>query len=256
MLCRITAGGPGFEALRRNEFTDKYAKLTFADPEVVCRNGPRPCTIVCRGRPVGGCRGVSDDANAFVVPGRSVWLRVSRVDRVYAYHASLDGRAWQMIRVFVLDDETSRDKIGFEGQSPTGEGCSVTFDEIRFLPKRVRLVPRSTRALTQPSASSTTDLAGCRLRKSQSTSGPTSGTLRRTTRPHSRATPLSCARSKFSWTRVVPWARSLCGSTWKSRGRSTAMAASRSPRSSPGCTTASRRSTPLSTGTAVPAACC
>jgi len=40
MLCRITAGGPGFEALRRNEFTDKYAKLTFADPEVVCRNGP------------------------------------------------------------------------------------------------------------------------------------------------------------------------------------------------------------------------
>ena len=38
------------------------------------------------------CRGLSDDANAFVVPGRSVWLRVSRVDRVYAYHASLDGR--------------------------------------------------------------------------------------------------------------------------------------------------------------------
>ena len=29
---RITAGGPGFEALRMNEFTDKYAKLVFADP--------------------------------------------------------------------------------------------------------------------------------------------------------------------------------------------------------------------------------
>ena len=38
------------------------------------------------------CRGVSDDANAFTVPGRSVWLRVSRIDRAYAYHASLDGR--------------------------------------------------------------------------------------------------------------------------------------------------------------------
>jgi regulation of enolase protein 1 (concanavalin A-like superfamily) len=83
------------------------------------------------------CRGVSDDANAFAVRGRSVWLRVSRVDRVYAYHASLDGTAWQMIRVFVLDDDTSRDKIGFEGQSPTGDGCSVTFDEIRFLPERL-----------------------------------------------------------------------------------------------------------------------
>jgi regulation of enolase protein 1 (concanavalin A-like superfamily) len=83
------------------------------------------------------CRGVSDDANAFAVRGRSVWLRVSRVDRVYAYHASLDGTAWQMIRVFVLDDETSRDKIGFEGQSPTGDECSVTFDEVRFLSERL-----------------------------------------------------------------------------------------------------------------------
>jgi hypothetical protein len=34
MLCRITVGGPGFEALRRNEFTDKYAKLIFADPDL------------------------------------------------------------------------------------------------------------------------------------------------------------------------------------------------------------------------------
>jgi NADPH-dependent ferric siderophore reductase len=29
---RVTAGGPGFEALRMNEFTDKYAKLVFVDP--------------------------------------------------------------------------------------------------------------------------------------------------------------------------------------------------------------------------------
>jgi NADPH-dependent ferric siderophore reductase len=29
---RITAGGPGFDALRINEFTDKYAKIIFADP--------------------------------------------------------------------------------------------------------------------------------------------------------------------------------------------------------------------------------
>ena len=83
------------------------------------------------------CRGVSDDANAFVLRGRSVWLRVSRVDRVYAYHASLDGETWQLVRVFILDDETSRDAIGFEGQSPTGEGCRVTFDEIRFRTRRL-----------------------------------------------------------------------------------------------------------------------
>src|ERR1700728_3525211 len=29
---RITAGGPGFEALRMNDFTDKYAKILFVDP--------------------------------------------------------------------------------------------------------------------------------------------------------------------------------------------------------------------------------
>jgi len=29
---RITAGGPGFEGLRMNEFTDKYAKIVFVDP--------------------------------------------------------------------------------------------------------------------------------------------------------------------------------------------------------------------------------
>jgi len=83
------------------------------------------------------CRGVSDDANAFAVPGRSVWLRISRIDRAYAYHASLDGKTWRMVRVFVLDDQTSRDRIGFEGQSPTGDGCSVTFDQVRFVPERL-----------------------------------------------------------------------------------------------------------------------
>ncbi|MEH1016509.1 DUF1349 domain-containing protein [Micromonospora sp. CPCC 206060] len=83
------------------------------------------------------CRGVADDANAFVVPGRSVWLRVSRIDRAYAYHASVDGRTWQMIRFFALDDGTARDQIGFEAQSPTGDGCRVTFDEIRFVPARL-----------------------------------------------------------------------------------------------------------------------
>jgi regulation of enolase protein 1 (concanavalin A-like superfamily) len=83
------------------------------------------------------CRGVADDANAFTVPGRSAWLRISRVDRAYAYHASLDGTAWQLIRVFNLHDDTSGDRVGFEGQSPTGDGCSVTFDEIRFVRERL-----------------------------------------------------------------------------------------------------------------------
>ncbi len=82
-------------------------------------------------------RGVSDDANAFVVPGRSVWLRLSRIDQAYAYHAATDGERWRMIRFFRIGESSASDKIGFEAQSPTGDGCTVTFDNIRFVTERL-----------------------------------------------------------------------------------------------------------------------
>jgi hypothetical protein len=82
-------------------------------------------------------RDVSDDANAFVVPDRSVWLRVSRVDHVYAFHASTDGQAWRLIRVFTFGVSIGGHIIGFEAQSPTGDGCVVTFDDIRFTTDRL-----------------------------------------------------------------------------------------------------------------------
>ena len=82
-------------------------------------------------------RDVSDDANAFVVDDRTVWLRVSRVDQAFAYHASLDGKAWRMVRFFSIDGTSKSAAIGFEAQSPTGDGCVVAFDDIRF--KRERL---------------------------------------------------------------------------------------------------------------------
>ena len=82
-------------------------------------------------------RGVADDANAFVVDGRTVWLRVSRIDHALAYHASLDGKAWRMIRFFTIDGASTSAAIGFEAQSPTGDGCVVTFDDIRFTRERL-----------------------------------------------------------------------------------------------------------------------
>ena len=82
-------------------------------------------------------RGVSDDANAFVVDGRPVWLRVSRIGQALAYHASLDGKTWRLIRVFAIDGASTSAAIGFEAQSPTGDGCVVTFDDIRFTRERL-----------------------------------------------------------------------------------------------------------------------
>lgn len=100
----------------------RWAKLCF---EYSPAGEPMVVSVVCRG--------VADDANAFTVDGRSVWLRVSRVEQAVAFHASVDGRTWQMVRYFALD-AAADSAIGFEAQSPTGEGCAVRFDDIRFAP--------------------------------------------------------------------------------------------------------------------------
>jgi regulation of enolase protein 1 (concanavalin A-like superfamily) len=82
-------------------------------------------------------REVSDDANSFIVDGRLVWLRVSRIDDVYAYHASIDGVTWQLVRAFVLALDGVSPSIGLEAQSPTGEGCEVTFSNMSFTSTRL-----------------------------------------------------------------------------------------------------------------------
>jgi hypothetical protein len=42
-----------------------------------------------------------------------------------------------MIRFFTIDGMSTSDAIGFEAQSPTGDGCVVTFDNIRFTRERL-----------------------------------------------------------------------------------------------------------------------
>jgi uncharacterized protein len=76
-------------------------------------------------------RGTSDDANSFVVAGNQVWLRIARLGSAIAFHASTDRQSWELVRHFALDagDEPN---IGFEVQSPTGDGCTATFDDVQF----------------------------------------------------------------------------------------------------------------------------
>jgi regulation of enolase protein 1 (concanavalin A-like superfamily) len=82
-------------------------------------------------------RGASDDANGFVVDGEEVWLRIARLGPAFAFHASTDGREWKLIRHFTLGED-GEPAVGFEAQSPTGDGCEVTFDEICFEAGRLR----------------------------------------------------------------------------------------------------------------------
>ena len=81
-------------------------------------------------------RGTSDDANGFVVDGGDVWLRIARMGQAFAFHASTDGSEWKLIRHFTLGEDVDP-AVGLEAQSPTGDGCEVRFDEIRFEPRRL-----------------------------------------------------------------------------------------------------------------------
>jgi len=104
---------------------DHWAKLCF---EYSPRGRPMIVSVVTRG--------TSDDANAFAVPMNQMWLRVSRMGAAFAFHASTDGRLWELIRHFGLEaGETIN--LGFLAQSPTGAGCTVVFEEIGFVPEGV-----------------------------------------------------------------------------------------------------------------------
>jgi regulation of enolase protein 1 (concanavalin A-like superfamily) len=74
-------------------------------------------------------RGLSDDCNAWTVDGDGAWLRASRTAASYALHASADGERWSLVRHFALNAPV---RAGFSAQSPTGDGCTATFDDVRF----------------------------------------------------------------------------------------------------------------------------
>lgn len=107
------------------ETSDAWAKLCFErDPA----GRSTVVSVVTRGR--------SDDANAFPVAEASVWLRVSALPRAYAFHASGDGRRWDLVRYFRLGSRGRR-RLGLSVQAPVGPGCTVRFVDVRLVPGAV-----------------------------------------------------------------------------------------------------------------------
>jgi hypothetical protein len=53
------------------------------------------------------------------------------------FRSSPCGHRWNLVRVFTFGELLGPHRIGFEAQSPTGEGCTVTFDHIRFVSERL-----------------------------------------------------------------------------------------------------------------------
>jgi uncharacterized protein len=94
-----------------------WAKLAF---EFSLAGNPMVVSVVTRGE--------SDDCNSTLVSTPEVWLRVSRINRAYAFHSSSDGHHWEFVRHFRLLEGST--EVGFEAQSPLGEGCRAGFSEI------------------------------------------------------------------------------------------------------------------------------
>jgi uncharacterized protein len=100
----------------------RWAKLCY---EFSPQHKPTAVTVVTRG--------TSDDSNSFETAGGPLWLRITRSGRVWAFHASVDGAYWQLLRYFTLG-EASGARVGFLAQSPTGTGCTAIFDSITYRP--------------------------------------------------------------------------------------------------------------------------
>lgn len=99
---------------------DRWGKLCF---EYSPQGKPMVVSVVTKG--------VSDDCNSVVIDGSDVCLRISRTGQTFAFHYSTDGSYWNMARYFTLG-EVSGLQAGLSAQCPTGESCTVTFDDIRY----------------------------------------------------------------------------------------------------------------------------
>ncbi|WP_294567211.1 DUF1349 domain-containing protein [uncultured Arthrobacter sp.] len=77
--------------------------------------------------------GVSDDCDSWPIDRSGTFLRISRLGRAFALHASVDGLWWSMVRYFAMGDPApAAVEIGFAAQSPSGEGTRATFSRISF----------------------------------------------------------------------------------------------------------------------------
>ncbi|WP_326549336.1 DUF1349 domain-containing protein [Micromonospora sp. NBC_01813] len=130
LSARVTVDfGAAFDAgvlcLRIDE--EHWAKLCF---EYSPQREPMVVSVVTNG--------ASDDANGMPVEASTVHLRLLRKGAAYAFHYSLDGTYWHFARLFRLPGvgvtpAGGPTRVGFLAQSPTGDACTVTFDQISLV---------------------------------------------------------------------------------------------------------------------------
>ena len=113
---------------------DDWAKLCF---EQAPTGDPMAVSVVTRA--------VSDDCNGPVITDSSLRLRVSCIGDAFAFHHALvddPTNTWHMTRLFAMRDPKLPVRVGLLAQSPTGDGCRVTFSNVT-LSKQTLLDPRN-----------------------------------------------------------------------------------------------------------------
>jgi uncharacterized protein len=84
----------------------------------------------------------SDDCNhAEIKNATAIYLRIAGLDKdTYAFHYSLDGKYWNLVRYFSLDNNGPATPVvaGFSSQSPTGKKCETVFTEMKYEAKNLK----------------------------------------------------------------------------------------------------------------------
>jgi len=97
-----------------------WAKLCF---EYSPQKEPMVVSVVTRGK--------SDDSNSVPIAGNSLWLRVYKQADTFAFHYSIDGSYWHLVRYFSIGP-VEHLQVGFSAQAPTGQKCTVRFSGIKY----------------------------------------------------------------------------------------------------------------------------
>lgn len=82
-------------------------------------------------------KGDSDDANGCDLKGNTAWLQVCRVRNNFAFHYSLDGTDFYMMRYFHLPAQPII-KVGLLAQAPTGEGGKRIYEHLSIEQRTVK----------------------------------------------------------------------------------------------------------------------
>lgn len=79
----------------------------------------------------------SDDNNHDVVPSPSAYLKISSNTKVIGFYYSVDGKDWQLVRVF-KNVYPPQIMVGIGTQSPAGKGNQTVFEDFDFRQESIK----------------------------------------------------------------------------------------------------------------------